>query len=69
MKRKLTAAVVTLVVWALVAGVAVLIAAGGNEAYNMKVGYLLEAALVFGAFLGTEVILTKLGLDPPYQSE
>lgn len=69
MGRKLTAAAVTLAVWALVAVVAVLIAAGGNDLYNLKVGYLLQLVLVFGAFLGTEVILTRLGLDPPYQPE
>jgi hypothetical protein len=69
MGRKVAAAAVTLVVWAFVAVAAVLIAAGGDDLYSLKVGYLLQLMLVFGAFLGTEVILTRLGLDPPYQPE
>lgn len=69
MGRKLTAAAVTLGVWAIVAALAVLIALGGDDRYDLKAGYLLEATLVFGAFVGTEVILTRLGLDPPNRPE
>ena len=70
MTRKVTAALVTLGIWALVAAVVIVIAAR-PDFYNedLKLGYLFEAVLVFVAFLGTEAILTRLGLDPPYQPE
>ncbi len=70
MNRKLTAALVSLAFWALVA-VAVVVIAARPDLYNdeLKFGYVLEAVVVFAAFLVTEVILTRLGLDPPYQPQ
>ncbi len=69
MARKLTAFLVTAAIWAVVALVALFIAAKGGEPLDLKLGYVLVAATVFGGWVATEFALTGLRLDRPYQPD
>lgn len=66
MTAKMTAAVVTAAVW-LAAALAVLgITAKAGVIWDVKAGYLLAGAVVLAGFTATELLLTRLRLDPPY---
>lgn len=65
--HRAAAAGATLAVWAGVAGVVLFIAAKGDVYWNLVLGYVLAAAVVLVAWVATDVVLGRLGLEPPFR--